>query len=173
MNETARQLLARIEAIDSAATDNRLRAEAYQRMNDELKETQGRATSPDGAVTVVAGPGGGITSIAFSESSSETAREVLAADVLRAISEAQANVARAQADVVRRGLGDTELLDRVLDSDEALFGASRPSSVSAVPAPAAVPSGRPMPAFAGRGPRVADEEFEQVDIFDDGDERRR
>ncbi|WP_409182463.1 YbaB/EbfC family nucleoid-associated protein [Amycolatopsis sp. VS8301801F10] len=173
MNETARHLLARIEAIDSAATDNRLRAEAYRRMNDELKETQGRATSPDGAVTVVAGPGGGITSITFSESSSETAREVLAADVLRAISEAQANVARAQAEVVRRGLGDTELLDRVLDSDVELFGASRPPSVSAVSAVAAVPAARPQPAFAGRGRRVADEEFEPVDIFDDGDERRR
>ncbi|MEV8612695.1 YbaB/EbfC family nucleoid-associated protein [Amycolatopsis sp. NPDC051373] len=133
MNDTARQLLARIEAIDTAATDNRLRAEAYLRVADELKDAMGSATSPDGVVTVVAGPGGAIASVTFSERARETDPAVLSSDVMRAIGEAQAAAARMQAEVVRRGLGSTEFLDRVLDSDEQLFGASRPESVTTRP----------------------------------------
>ncbi|MEV4604175.1 YbaB/EbfC family nucleoid-associated protein [Amycolatopsis sp. NPDC049253] len=135
MNDTARQLLARIEAIDAAAAGNRLRAEAYQRVADELKDAMGTATSPDGVVTVVAGPGGAIASVTFGERARETDPAVLSADVMRAIGEAQAAAARLQAEVVRRGLGSTEFLDRVLASDEQLFGAPRPTSVAPPPRP--------------------------------------
>ncbi|MBB4685340.1 YbaB/EbfC family nucleoid-associated protein [Amycolatopsis jiangsuensis] len=162
MNETARQLLARIETIDASAADNRLRAEAYQRVAGELKNASGKATSPDGVVTVVAGPGGVISSVIFSERARETDPSVLSADVMQAISEAQSTVAWAQADVVRRGLGDTELLDRVLDSDERLFGASRPESV--------LP---PAPEPERSEPDVVDEEyFEEFDLFDDDEPAR-
>ncbi|MEV0073871.1 YbaB/EbfC family nucleoid-associated protein [Amycolatopsis sp. NPDC050768] len=151
MNDTARQLLARIEAIDTAAADNRLRAEAYKRVADELKDAMGSATSPDGVVTVVAGPGGAIASVTFSERARETDPAVLSSDVMRAIGEAQAAAARMQADVVRRGLGSTEFLDRVLDSDEQLFGAPRP----AAPAP-------PKPTRAA----PADDEFDDFSVYD-------
>ncbi|GAA3584566.1 hypothetical protein GCM10022222_81570 [Amycolatopsis ultiminotia] len=163
MNETARQLLSRIEAIDASAADNRLRAEAYQRVVGELKDVSGRATSPDGVVTVIAGPGGVISSVTFTERAGETDPSVLSADVMRAIGQAQAAAARTQADVVRRGLGDTELLDRVLDSDERLFGAARPDSVAP-----------PAPVPASAQPDVVDEEyFEEFDLFDDDDEPAR
>jgi DNA-binding protein YbaB len=140
VSETARQLLARIEAIDTAAADNRLRAESYQRMADELKDAESRATSPDGVVTVVAGPGGSLISITFSDQIRTTTPEALAASVMRAIAQAQASAAQQQAEVVRRGLGDTELLDRVLDSDARLFGDPRPRSPD--PTPAAAAAGR-------------------------------
>jgi len=134
MSETARQLLSRIEAIDKAAADNRMRAESYQRMADELKDAEGRATSPDGLVTVVAGPGGSVTSVTFADQIRATTPEALSASVMQAIAQARASAAQQQAEVVRRGLGDTELLDRVLDSDERLFGDTQPTAAVAAPA---------------------------------------
>ncbi|MET9259988.1 YbaB/EbfC family nucleoid-associated protein [Amycolatopsis sp. NPDC004079] len=165
MNETARQLLARIEAIDTAAKHNERNAETYRMMAEELQEAQGTAMSPDGVVTVVAGAGGGINSITFGERVREAAPEALSASVMRAIAEAQAKAARLQAEVVRRNLGSTEVLDRVLDSDEQLFGAQRPSAVVPHEAPAA--SARPA------AEKWAEEEYEEVALFDDGDEPRR
>ncbi|QUQ69361.1 YbaB/EbfC family nucleoid-associated protein [Kutzneria sp. CA-103260] len=138
MSETAQQLLARIEAIDTAAAENRMRAESYQRMADELQNAEGRATSPDGLVTVVAGPGGSVTSIVFDDRISTITPQALSASVMHAIAQARASAAQQQAEVVRRGLGDTELLDRVLDSDARLFGDTRPSAPA--PAPAAAPA---------------------------------
>ena len=133
---TAQQLLARIEAIDTAAADNRMRAQSYQRMADELQNAEGRATSPDGIVTVVAGPGGSVASITFTDQIRTASPEALAASVMHAIAQARASAAQQQAEVVRRGLGDTELLDRVLDSDARLFGDTRPRDPG--PAPVAV-----------------------------------
>ncbi|SEP51628.1 YbaB/EbfC family nucleoid-associated protein [Amycolatopsis saalfeldensis] len=160
MNETARQLLARIEAIDTAAAENGSRAEAYQHMAGQLKDVQGEATSADGVVTVVAGAGGGITSVTFSERSSATAPEVLSSDVLQAIAEAQASAARLQAEVVARNLGDTELLDRVLASDEELFGSPRPVVVTTVPPP------------PGRRPAAAvEDDVDELTVFGDREPR--
>ena len=162
MSETAKQLLARIEAIDTAAADNRMRTESYRRMADELKDAQGHGTSPDGVVSVVAGPGGAVTAVTFSERARETPPEVLSADVMRAITEAQASAARLQAEVVRRGLGDTELLDRVLDSDEQLFGAPR------IPVAGPPPAGPAQPAAANRRPeREEDFSFEEFSVYDE------
>jgi DNA-binding protein YbaB len=163
MSETAKQLLARIEALDTAAADNRVRAESYSRMAEELKDAQGHGSSPDGVVSVVAGPGGTVTSVTFSERARETPPEVLSADVMRAITEAQASAARLQAEVVRRGLGGTELLDRVLDSDEQLFGAPRTSVAVTGPSPA----GPAQPAAANRRPEGEDDfSFEEFSVYD-------
>lgn len=140
MTDIAQQLLARIEAIDTAAADNRFRSEAYERMADELKDAVGRATSPDGVVTVATGPGGSVTSVTFTEQFRTVSAEALSADVLHAIAEAKVAAARMQAEAVRHGLGDTELLDRVLDNDEQLFGDPRPSATAPLPpAPARQP----------------------------------
>jgi len=133
MNETARRLLARIETLDTAVAANQRKAEAYQSMADELKDVTGTGTSPDGVVTVVAGAGGGLDSISFGDRYATTPPETLAADVLHAFAEAQAVAAREQAEVVRRSLGSTELLDRVLASDEQLFGTPRTPAVPAAP----------------------------------------
>lgn len=136
MSEIADQLLARIEAIDTAAAENSARAESYQRMTERLAEVRGRATSPDGVVTVVAGADGGVHSITFSDQIRNAAPQALSASVLHTIAQARAKAAREQAEVVRAELGDTEMLDRVLESDERIFGDQRPSDPG--PAPAAV-----------------------------------
>jgi DNA-binding protein YbaB len=136
MSEAAKQLLGRIEAIDAAAVGNQRRVEAYQHMVDELKDAEGTASSPDGLVSVVAGPNGSVSSITFSDKVRETTPDALSAIVMHTLAEARASAARLQAEVVRRGLGDTELLDRVLDSDEQLFGDQRPRDPGPAPKPA-------------------------------------
>lgn len=127
MSEPAERLLRRIEAIDTAAADNRRRAESYQRMSEELKDVTGTASSPDGAVTVVTDASGTVKNIEFTEAIRTASPAGLSASVVHTIASAQAAAARSQAEVIRRGLGDTTLLDRVLDEDAALFGDSRPA----------------------------------------------
>jgi DNA-binding protein YbaB len=127
------RLARRIEAIDTAAADNRLRAESYRQMTEDLKAVDGTATSPDGLVTVVTGPGGVLKSITFSDAVRTVAPATLSAAVMHTVAKAQADVARTQADVVRRGLGSTELLDRVLSEEERLFGDERPRDPGPAP----------------------------------------
>jgi DNA-binding protein YbaB len=159
MSESAKQLLSRIEAIDTAAADNGRRAESYQQMAEELQDANGQATSPDGLVTVVAGANGSVTSIKFSDQVGATAAEALSAIVMHTLAEARAAAARSQAEVVRRGLGDTELLDKVLDSDEKLFGDRRPQDPGQAPA-------------VRRAPVVDDEQvFEDFSVFRRGQDR--
>lgn len=161
MSDTASQLLRRIEAIDTAAADNRRRAETYQRMSEELKAVEASATSPDGVVTVVAGPGGAINAITFSDRVQTVSPAALSATVMHTLAAAKAEAARLQAEVVRRGLGDTELLDRVLESDERLFGDQRPRDPGPAPGRAA---SRPEP---GR----EDAYFEDFQVFGGGPAR--
>jgi DNA-binding protein YbaB len=135
MSETADILLRRIEAIDTAAADNRLRAESYQRMAEGLKDVQGTATSDDGVVTVVAGSDGAVKSITFSPTVRTTDPGALSSTTLRTIALARADAARKQAEVVRASLGDTDLLDRVLAEDQRTFGDEPPASAPAAPTP--------------------------------------
>jgi DNA-binding protein YbaB len=146
MSDTADILLRRIEAIDTAAADNRLRAESYQRMADGLKDVVGTATSDDGVVTVVAGSDGAVKSITFGPTVRTTDPAALSSTTLRTIALARADAARRQAEVVRASLGDTDLLDRVLAEDLRTFGDEPP----AVPTPPPV-----------RRPVVAEEPEEQ------------
>jgi DNA-binding protein YbaB len=122
MTEWSERLARRIESIDQAAADNRLRAESYRQMTEELKDVAGTATSPDGMVTVVAGAGGSVKSITFTEATRTTDPALLSKTVMHTIARAQADAARSQAEVVRRGLGGSELLDRVLSEEEKVFG---------------------------------------------------
>ncbi|GAB3563943.1 hypothetical protein GCM10027445_06960 [Amycolatopsis endophytica] len=197
MSEFAQQLLRRIEAIDTAAADSRRRAEVYQRMSGELKDVSAKAVSPDGAVTVVAGAGGEVKTLLFSDRIREVTPAALAAMVMHTLGVARAAAARQQAEVVRRGLGDTEHLDRVLDADEKTFGDERPAHpgpapvpvprheeepagpadrlfdeqppVPPAPAPAPVPIPVPPRAPVTRRPAARDDEpFEETDLFADG-----
>lgn len=139
MSDTADALLRRIEAIDTAAADNRHRAESYARMSAALKDVQGRATSDDGVVTVVASPDGAVRSITFSDRVGAVAPAALSAVVLHTIAKARADAARMQAEIVRDGLGDTHLLDQVLAADTAQFGDERPRDPGPAPTPAPAP----------------------------------
>ena len=142
MSETADILLRRIEAIDTAAADNRLRAESYERMAESLKDVHGTATSDDGVVTVVAGSDGAVKSITFGPTVRTTDPAALSSTTLRTVALARADAARKQAEVVRASLGDTDLLDRVLAEGQRTFGDEPPASAPA--APTAPPVRRPV-----------------------------
>ena len=119
---SADRLMNRIEALDTASAENRQRAESYERMTEELKQVEVTVTSPDGVVTVVAGPGGEVRSITFTEEVKTIEPAALSKTTLHTLAKARADAAKAQAEVVRDGLGDAELLNKVIDSDERLFG---------------------------------------------------
>ncbi|MFD1150531.1 YbaB/EbfC family nucleoid-associated protein [Saccharothrix hoggarensis] len=145
MSESADILLRRIEAIDTAAAANRLRAESYQRMAEGLKDVVGTATSADGVVTVVAGSDGAVKSITFGQAVRAADPAVLSTTTVRTIALARADAARRQAEVVRAALGDTTLLDRVLAEDRRLFGDEPPQDVQAATPSAPRPPRRPAP----------------------------
>ncbi|TKG72500.1 YbaB/EbfC family nucleoid-associated protein [Prauserella endophytica] len=168
MSETAKRLLRRIEAIDTAAAENRTRAEAYRRMTEELDAATGTATSPDGVVTVVAGPDGSVKEITFSGQVRAVQPAELSAGLLHTIAQARAAAARAQAEMVRRVLGDTELLDEVLAENARMFGDQRPVDPDprAPSAVAVVQDGRPRPRAAARRPRPLDDDgFEDFRVL--------
>ncbi|GHF14025.1 hypothetical protein GCM10017786_54640 [Amycolatopsis deserti] len=200
MNEFAQQLLRRIEAIDTAAADNRRRAQAYEQMAGELRDVTAEVVSPDGAVRVVAGAGGEVKAVTFGERVRELPPAALSAAVMHTLAAARAAAARRQAEVVRRGLGDTELLDKVLDADEKTFGDQRPRHPGPAPvyvppreeeplesadrlfeerpavplpppAPATVPVPPRAPAAHRRPPVQDDDPFEETDLFADGSGR--
>jgi DNA-binding protein YbaB len=139
VSEAAKRLLDRIEALDSAAADNRRRTESYQRMADELVQIHGHATSPDGLITAVVTANGTLQSVTFDDNIRTTPPTTLAAAVLQTVASARVAATRQQAEVIRRGLGDTALLDTVLDADQRLFGDERPAD----PGPALTPPPQP------------------------------
>jgi hypothetical protein len=122
MTEAAKRLIDRIEELDTANAANRHRAESFERMAGELATVQGRAASPDGLVSVVATANGALCSITFGEGIRTVPPGALSAAVLHTVAAARMAATRQQAEVVRRNLGDTELLDQVLSSEERLFG---------------------------------------------------
>ncbi|TWH18514.1 YbaB/EbfC family nucleoid-associated protein [Prauserella rugosa] len=169
MTDPGEQLMRRIEAIDTAAADNARAAEAYQRVTEELAEATGTATSPDGVVTVVARADGSVERVTFGDGVQRIAPGDLSASVTHTIAQARYAAARAQAEIVRRGFGDSELLDRVLEADAHVFGDRRPADPGPPPMPQGPPPGAPSgqpwdePADrswgqpAGRGARRAPE----------------
>lgn len=159
MSEQADELLRRIEAIDEAAADNQRRTESYQRMSDELKKIEATVASPNGIVTVVAGAGGEIKSVTFTDRVRTASPGVLSAVVTHTLVAARAAAARSQAEVVRRGLGDTALLDKVLESEGELFGDRRPHDPGPAPAP------------VRRRAAAQEDEFFEDDVFGRGRSR--
>ncbi|MFD0203478.1 MULTISPECIES: YbaB/EbfC family nucleoid-associated protein [Saccharothrix] len=155
MTESADILLRRIEAIDTAAADNRLRAESFQRMAEGLRDVVGTATSDDGVVTVVAGSDGAVKAITFGPAVRTTDPAALSSTTLRVIALARADAARKQAEVVRSALGDAKLLDQVLAEDRRVFGDEPPQELPAVPPRvirrvAPVEDEEPEPAYRSR-----------------------
>jgi len=144
VTEPADILLRRIEAIDTAAADNRLRAESLRHMAERLRDVVGTATSGDGVVSVVAGSDGAVKSIAFGPAVRTTDPAALSSATLRVIAPARADAARKQAEVVRSALGDTAVLDRVLAEDRRVFGDEPPQEPAATAPPRVVRRVRPV-----------------------------
>jgi predicted component of type VI protein secretion system len=122
VNAFAERLLSRIEAIDRVSAENGRRTEVYAALGEELAAVTAEVTSPDGAVTVLAGAGGAITDVRFSGAIHSAQPRELSRSVLSVLSQAQAEAARKQAELVRSRLGSTEELEQVIAYDERLLG---------------------------------------------------
>jgi len=154
ISDEVERLLRRIETIDAAAADTQQRTESYERMAVEMKAVTASVTSPDGVVTVVASAGGDVEQITFSDRVGPLDPATLSASVTHTLAAAKAAAARMQAEVVRRGLGDSDLLDQVLAADQRLFGDQ--------------PAADPGPAPRHRTPALEDEFFEDFQVFGGG-----
>ncbi|HWC80160.1 MAG TPA: YbaB/EbfC family nucleoid-associated protein [Pseudonocardiaceae bacterium] len=113
-------------------------------MQAEIAAVEASASSPDRAVTVVAGPGGSVKNITFSEESRKLSPAQLSSATMQALRQAVAAAARRQAGILQEQLGDnTDLLNRVLKTQEAAFAQfseTEPPAPASQPAPAGRPS---------------------------------
>ncbi|OLT47565.1 hypothetical protein BJF85_15425 [Saccharomonospora sp. CUA-673] len=168
MNETAKHLVQRIQAVDDAAAANRNRAETYRAMTEKLGEVVGSASSPDGMVTVEAGADGTVEKVTFGD---DLRRGVdpaeLSAKVLHTIALARVSATRQQAEVVQSGLGRSDLLDKVLAEDRTLFGDQAQADPGPAPAPGsgAAPASGQQSGGRPRGRSAEDEAFENFRVL--------
>lgn len=140
--EQLRQQLARLE---KSKQDTAARFARIGDMQAGIAAVEARATSPDRVVTVVAGPGGTITSVTFSEDAQRYSPTQLSQATMTALRQAVAESGRRQAEVLRDHLGDAyDLTDRVREAREA--GYAEPAQTEPQPAagrststPASVP----------------------------------
>ncbi|KAA9162928.1 YbaB/EbfC family nucleoid-associated protein [Amycolatopsis acidicola] len=112
------QFQSKLHRVDEQLTD-------VGQMQQEITGLTATAKSPDGAVTVVAGPGGAIQDIRFADNALRQSTQALSASVMSTLQQAVAEVARKQAKTVEAHLGTgMNLLDQVLETQAELFGTS-------------------------------------------------
>jgi DNA-binding protein YbaB len=127
-------------------------------MQQQLVEMEAVATSPDRAVTVVAGPSGSIKDIRLTDQAMRRPPHALAAELMSTLQKAVAEAARRQAGIVEGALGDDmHLKDQVLETQAQLFGMSkedlkRATEEETVPAPQRPPVPPTPPPAPQAGP---------------------
>lgn len=159
------QLVAQFEQFQSKLHRVDQQVAGIDEMQQELAAMEVVATSPDRAVTVVAGPSGAIKDIRLSDIAMRRPPHALAGAIMATLRQAVAEAARRQAGIVENALGDDmHLTDQVLETQAQLFGVS-PQELRAmteqaaagqnpppVAPPAAPPYAAPPPPMAGPGP---------------------
>ncbi|GAA3845143.1 hypothetical protein GCM10022243_09300 [Saccharothrix violaceirubra] len=119
-------------------------------MERELAALEVVATSPDRAVTVVAGPSGAIKDIRLTDHALRRPPHALAGALMATLRQAVAEAARRQAGIVGNALGDDmHLTDQVLETQARLFGVTpqemRAMTEQHAPDQAPPPAGPPPP----------------------------
>nr|WP_243869749.1 YbaB/EbfC family nucleoid-associated protein [Amycolatopsis granulosa] len=149
---------------------------AVGRMSQELAGLEVVATSPDRAVTVVAGPSGAIKDIRLTEQAMRRPPQALSTALMTTLRQAVAEAARRQAGIVENAVGgEMNLTDQVLETQAQLFGTTaeelRATMGRTTPAPASpAPQAETAPADPAPARRPGHEEgedFSQEDFFDD------
>ncbi|MFD0201263.1 MULTISPECIES: YbaB/EbfC family nucleoid-associated protein [Saccharothrix] len=147
------QLVAQFEQFQSRLHRVDEQVAGIGQMQQELASLEVVATSPDRAVTVVAGPSGAIKDIRLTDQAMRRPPHALAGAIMGTLRQAVAEAARRQAGIVENALGDDlHLTDQVLETQAQLFGVSpqelRAMTEQAPPAqspPAAPPYAGPPP----------------------------
>ncbi|WP_431925167.1 YbaB/EbfC family nucleoid-associated protein [Amycolatopsis tucumanensis] len=119
------QLQQKLRRIDELKQQSEQRQAAFTRMKDEIGELSVTVSSPDRAVTVVAGPGGSVQSVRVSEEALQGSAIQLSSTITATIHEAVAAAARRQAAIVQDALGpSSNVLEQVLQTQAEAFGTS-------------------------------------------------
>src|SRR5437764_14893588 len=92
----------RLAAVMEAGQRAEQRLARYQQMQEELKSLEAKASSPDRAVTVVAGPNGAIKDVQLTDDALRMSAQTLYGAVLGTLTRAADDAARPRAGV-RRG----------------------------------------------------------------------
>lgn len=119
------QLQDKLRRIDELKQKGDQRQAALTRMKDEIGAMSVTVSSPDRAVTVVAGPGGGVQSVRVSDEALQGSAIQLSSTITTTIHEAVAAAARRQAAIVQDALGEqSTVLEQVLQTQAEAFGTS-------------------------------------------------
>ncbi|NIH82696.1 YbaB/EbfC family nucleoid-associated protein [Amycolatopsis viridis] len=170
------RLVAQFEQFRSRLRQADERFAAVGRMSQELAGLEVVATSPDRAVTVVAGPSGAIKDIRLTEQAMRRPAQALSTALMATLRQAVAEAARRQAGIVESAVGgEMNLTDQVLETQAQLFGTTveelRATIGQGTPAPASpAPQAEAAPADPAPARRPGQEEGEdlsQEDFFDD------
>jgi DNA-binding protein YbaB len=117
------QLVAEFERFQSSIRNVDDRFAGVGAMRQELTELRASASSPDGGVTVVTGPGGAVLDVEFTEAALAKGPKALSAALLTTLREAVGEAARRQAVLVEEHLGDhLGLVEQVLETQAVVFG---------------------------------------------------
>ncbi|MFI7118176.1 YbaB/EbfC family nucleoid-associated protein [Amycolatopsis sp. NPDC049868] len=123
MSAEFEQLVAQFDKFQSQLQNVDDRLANVGGMQDELSRIEATASSSDRSVTVVAGPGGAIMDVKFTEDALRQRPDALSAALMSTIQQAVAESARKQATIVEEHMGDDlNLVDQVLETQAELFG---------------------------------------------------
>ncbi|MFJ7210443.1 YbaB/EbfC family nucleoid-associated protein [Amycolatopsis sp. NPDC098790] len=117
------QLLAEFERFQSGIRDVDDRFAGLGAMQRQLTELRASASSPDGGVTVLTGPGGAVLDVRFTDAALAKGPQALSAALMTTLREAVGEAARRQVVLVQEHLGDElGLVDQVLETQAEAFG---------------------------------------------------
>lgn len=118
------EMRAKLDALKEAARKAEANKPDFAQMQARITNVSASATSQDKAVTVTAGPGGSITGIEFKQDAMKLSPLQLSSTVMSTLREAVAAAARQQAEVVQEFAPDSDVMERVLATQEQIFGAT-------------------------------------------------
>ncbi|MGW5716608.1 YbaB/EbfC family nucleoid-associated protein [Amycolatopsis sp. NPDC003865] len=117
------QLVAEFERFQSGIRNVDDRFAGLGAMRQELTELRASASSADGGVTVVTGPGGAVLDVKFTDAALAKGPQALSAVLMTTLREAVGEAARRQVVLVQEHLGDElGLVDQVLETQAEAFG---------------------------------------------------
>ncbi|WP_372671246.1 YbaB/EbfC family nucleoid-associated protein [Amycolatopsis kentuckyensis] len=117
------QLVAEFERFQSGIRNVDDRFAGLGAMQQQLTELRASASSPDGGVTVVTGPGGAVLDVKFTDAALAKGPQALSAALMTTLREAVGEAARRQVVLVQEHLGDElGLVDQVLETQAEAFG---------------------------------------------------
>lgn len=153
MSAELEALQAEFEKVQAKVKQAETRFSNVEQMQTELAALESRAASPDGSVTVIAGPGGSVKDIRLTAEALRQEPVALSATIMTTLRQAVADAAYQQAGLVDAHLGsgafgDLSAQERVLDAQAEALGTT-------------VDELRPKKREAA----AADEDFSQGSVF--------